>query len=58
MKAKITATLLASLKPQDKTYRVHDTAQPGLSIHVLPSGHMSYMVTWARNQARTLGRVE
>ncbi|WP_286902876.1 site-specific integrase [Pseudomonas sp. UBA2628] len=57
MKAKITATLLASLKPQDKTYRVHDTAQPGLSIRVLPSGHMSYMVTWARNQARTLGRV-
>lgn len=57
MKAKITATLLASLKPQDKIYRVHDTAQPGLLIRVLPSGHMSYMVTWARNQARTLGRV-
>ncbi|WP_120993165.1 site-specific integrase [Stutzerimonas urumqiensis] len=57
MKTKITAKILASLAPQAKTYRIHDTAQPGLSIRVLPSGHASYMVTWARNKAVTLGRV-
>lgn len=57
MKAKITARLLASLAPQEKPYRIHDTAQPGLSIRVLPSGRASYMVTWGRNKAATLGRV-
>lgn len=57
MKTKITAALLAKLSPKEKAYRIHDTAQPGLFIRVLPSGHMSYMVTWARNQALTLGRV-
>lgn len=57
MKTKITAKVLASLEPQDKPYRVHDTSQPGLFIRVLPSGHMSYMVTWARNKNATLGRV-
>lgn len=57
MKTKITARLLATLAPQEKAYRVHDTSQPGLFIRVLPSGHASYMVTWARNKAITLGRV-
>lgn len=57
MKTKITAKLLAGIQPQAKAYRIHDTAQPGLSIRVLPSGHASYMVTWGRNQAATLGRV-
>lgn len=57
MKTKITAKTLNTLTPKDKAYRVHDTAQPGLSIRVLPSGHASYMVTWARNKAATLGRV-
>ena len=57
MKTKITGKLLTKLEPQEKTYRIHDTAQPGLSIRVLPSGHASYMVTWARNKAITLGRV-
>lgn len=57
MKTKITAKTLNTLIPKDKAYRVHDTAQPGLSIRVLPSGHASYMVTWARNKAATLGRV-
>ncbi|WP_249671632.1 site-specific integrase [Pseudomonas abieticivorans] len=57
MKEKITAKLLKSLKPQEKSYRVHDTMQPGFSIRVLPSGHASYMVTWERNKAITLGRV-
>ena len=36
---------------------MHDTAQPGLFIRVLPSGHKSYMVTWGRNKNATLGRV-
>lgn len=57
MKTKITAKLLAGIKPRDKAYRIHDTSQPGLSIRVLPSGHASYMVTWERNKAATLGRV-
>lgn len=57
MKTKITAKLLSSLEQRDKPYRVHDTAQPGLLIRVLPSGHASYMVTWSRNKAATLGRV-
>lgn len=57
MKTKITAKLLAGLTPQAKPYRIHDTAQPGLFIRVLPSGHASYMVTWSRNKATTLGRV-
>ena len=57
MKTKITGKLLASLAPQEKAYRIHDTSQPGLFIRVLPSGHASYMVTWARNKAVTLGRV-
>uniref|UniRef100_UPI00258A3F71 Arm DNA-binding domain-containing protein n=1 Tax=uncultured Pseudomonas sp. TaxID=114707 RepID=UPI00258A3F71 len=57
MKTKITAKVLSSIQPQEKAYRIHDTAQPGLSIRVLPSGHASYMVTWGRNQAATLGRV-
>lgn len=57
MKTKITAKLLSSLTPQEKAYRIHDTAQPGLFIRVLPSGHASYMVTWSRNKATTLGRV-
>ncbi|MEZ1953697.1 MULTISPECIES: site-specific integrase [Pseudomonas] len=57
MKTKITAKLLAGIQPQNKPYRIHDTAQPGLSIRVLPSGHSSYMVSWGRNQAATLGRV-
>lgn len=57
MKTKITAKILANIQPQEKQYRIHDTAQPGLSIRVLPSGHASYMVSWSRNQAATLGRV-
>ena len=57
MKTKITDKVLANLAPQSKVYRIHDTKQPGLLIRVLPSGHASYMVTWARNKAATLGRV-
>lgn len=57
MKTKITGRLLTTLAARDKAYRIHDTAQPGLSIRVMPSGHASYMVTWARNKAMTLGRV-
>lgn len=57
MKTKITQRLLTNLPPQEKAYRIHDTAQPGLFIRVLPSGYASYMVTWARNKAVTLGRV-
>ena len=41
MKTKITAKVLSSILPQEKAYRIHDTAQPGLSIRVLPSGHAS-----------------
>ncbi|EPG7448947.1 TPA: site-specific integrase [Pseudomonas aeruginosa] len=57
MKTKITSRTLSTLTAKDKPYRIHDTAQPGLSIRVLPSGHASYMVSWERNQAATLGRV-
>lgn len=57
MKAKITQKLLNSLEPKQKPYRVYDTEQPGLFIRVQPSGHMSYIVTWARNRERTIGQV-
>lgn len=57
MKTKITAKVLAGLQPQASQYRVHDTQQPGLCIRVMPSGHMSYMVSWGRNKSATLGRV-
>ncbi|MGO3029123.1 tyrosine-type recombinase/integrase [Pseudomonas helleri] len=57
MKAKITQKLINSLEPQEKHYRVFDTDQPGLFIRVQPSGHMAYMVSWARNRERSLGRV-
>lgn len=57
MKNKISQKLINILKLQDKSYRVHDVTQPGLFIRVLPSGHMSYMVTWGRNKNATLGRV-
>ncbi|MGG2023903.1 site-specific integrase [Pseudomonas sp. S8] len=57
MKAKITQKLINSLSPQEKHYRVFDTDQPGLFIRVQPSGHMAYMVSWARNRERSLGRV-
>ena len=57
MKTKITGKTISRIAPAEKVYRIHDTLQPGLSIRVLPSGHASYMVTWARNKAATLGRV-
>lgn len=57
MKTKITGKTISRIVPAEKVYRIHDTLQPGLSIRVLPSGHASYMVTWARNKAATLGRV-
>ena len=57
MKNKISQKLINNLKPQDKSYRVHDVTQPGFFIRVLPSGHMSYMVTWGRNKNAMLGRV-
>lgn len=57
MKSKITQKLINSLEPEPKAYRAHDTLQPGLFIRVLPSGHMSFMVTWGRNKNATLGRV-
>ncbi|MDH1282623.1 site-specific integrase [Pseudomonas chengduensis] len=57
MKTKITAKVLSSLQPREKSYRIHDTAQPGLLIRVQPSGYASYMVNWERNKAATLGRV-
>lgn len=57
MKTKITQKLINSLPTEPKAYRVHDTAQPGLFIRVLPSGHKSYMITWGRNKNATLGRV-
>lgn len=57
MKTKITQKLIASLAADSKVYRVHDTHLPGFFIRVLPSGHMSYMVTWGRNKNATLGRV-
>jgi integrase len=57
MKTKITQKLITSLAAESKVYRVHDTHLPGFFIRVLPSGHMSYMVTWGRNKNATLGRV-
>lgn len=57
MKTKITQKLILSLQAQAKAYRVHDTLLPGFFIRVLPSNHMSFMVTWGRNKAATLGRV-
>ncbi|MNF38461.1 Tyrosine recombinase XerD [compost metagenome] len=57
MKTKITQKLLASLAPEDKPYRIHDTEQPGLFLRVQPTGHASYMVTWGRNREKSLGRV-
>lgn len=57
MKAKITQKLINSLKPEQKHYRVFDTDQPGFFIRVQPTGHMAYMVSWARNRERSLGRV-
>ncbi|UUJ39478.1 site-specific integrase [Pseudomonas extremaustralis] len=57
MKAKITQKLINSLKPEEKHYRVFDTDQPGFFIRVQPTGHMAYMVSWARNRERSLGRV-
>ena len=57
MKTKITQRLISSLSAEPKVYRVHDTHLPGFFIRVLPSGHMSYMVTWGRNKNATLGRV-
>ena len=57
MKTKITQRLILSLQAQEKAYRVHDTLLPGFFIRVLPSNHMSFMVTWGRNKAATLGRV-
>lgn len=57
MKTKITQKLINSLTAEAKVYRVHDTHLPGFFIRVLPSGHMSYMVTWGRNKNATLGRV-
>lgn len=57
MKTKITQKLINSLAAEPKVYRVHDTHLPGFFIRVLPSGHMSYMVTWGRNKNATLGRV-
>lgn len=57
MKTKITQKLILSLQAQAKAYRVHDTLLPGFFIRVLPSAHASYMVTWGRNKAATLGRV-
>jgi integrase len=57
LKTKITQKLINSLPTEPKAYRVHDTAQPGLFIRVLPSGHKSYMITWGRNKNATLGRV-
>lgn len=57
MKTRITQRLINTLDAESKAYRVHDTQLPGFFIRVLPSGHMSYMVTWARNKAATLGRV-
>ena len=57
MKTKITQKLINSLEAEPKAYRIHDTAQPGLFIRVLPSGHKSFMVTWGRNKNATLGRV-
>ena len=57
MKTKITQKLINSLAAEAKVYRVHDTHLPGFFIRVLPSGHMSYMVTWGRNKNATLGRV-
>ncbi|MES2819793.1 MAG: site-specific integrase [Pseudomonadota bacterium] len=57
MKTKITQRIITSLAAEAKAYRVHDTHLPGFFIRVLPSGHMSYMVTWGRNKNATLGRV-
>ncbi|EGH00973.1 phage integrase family site specific recombinase [Pseudomonas amygdali pv. aesculi str. 0893_23] len=57
MKTKITQKLITRLTAEAKVYRVHDTHLPGFFIRVLPSGHMSYMVTWGRNKNATLGRV-
>lgn len=57
MKTKITGKTISRIVPTERIYRIHDTLQPGLSIRVMPSGHASYMVTWARNKAATLGRV-
>lgn len=57
MKVKITQKLINGLEAEPKAYRIHDTAQPGLFIRVLPSGHKSFMVTWGRNKNATLGRV-
>lgn len=46
MRAKLTAKLIHSLKPQDKLYSVRDTEIKGYMLRVSPSGAMTYYLDY------------
>jgi integrase len=56
MQARISASLLKTLKPDAKPYEVADVDLTGFLLRVQPSGTMSYVVQYARGKRVTLGK--
>ena len=52
MKAKLTASLVKSLKPQAKLYSVRDTEIKGFLLRVSPSGHMAYYLDYKTHDGK------
>lgn len=46
MKEKITKTLIATIQPRDKVFEINDTELPGFLARVLPSGTITYIVSY------------
>ncbi len=57
MRATITHTLIAQLKPTGKAFDVRDTRLPGFLIRVNPSGSMTYVCQYQRGRRFSIGRV-
>jgi len=41
-KAKLTEILIRNLEPRERTYRVYDLHQRGLSLQIQPTGHKAW----------------
>ena len=54
----ISNSLIPKIKPKAKHYDIRDSSLKGFLIRVNPSGHMSYVVQYARGKRYTIGSTE
>jgi len=57
MRSQFTKKFVALVEAKSKPYELRDTHTKGLILRIQPSGHKSWIVSWAHGKRRTLGSV-